>query len=231
MENSSIVPNHLGLILDGNRRWAKAHGLSTLDGHQAGYRTLKEITKHAVNSGVKFVTAFIFSTENWTRTPREVKYLMDLTLKKLVKDVDELNKENIRIMWLGSKDKLSKKLLQAIDNAETLTSGNKKGTLCFCFNYGGAQEIVDAINQIITSDDSRHEITIEILEKHLYKPEIPPVDLTIRTSGEHRISGFMLYRVAYSELYFSDIYWPDFKTDDLDDAFHEYSKRQRRFGK
>ncbi len=230
MSESQTVPLHLGLILDGNRRWARAHSLPTLEGHRQGYNNLKDIAKAAINRGISYVSAFIFSTENWNRTPKEVKYIMDLTYKMLTRDVAELNEENIRVVWLGRPERLSRKLLQALKNAEESTKDNTKGTLCVCFNYGGRQELVDATKQLIKSGVTPAEVTMERLAANLYQPTIPPIDLLVRTSGEHRISGFMLYRAAYAELLFTDKFWPDFTDADLDLVLATYAERQRRFG-
>ena len=224
---SSEIPQHLSLILDGNRRWARERGLPTLEGHREGYDNLKTIAKAAIKRGVVYVSAFIFSTENWNRTPAEVKYLMNLAYKMLTKDVDELNKENIRVIWLGRLEGLSKRLIKAIKEAEAATANNTEGTLALCFNYGGQQEIVDAARQLA---DSGQEITEESFAEALYTPELPAVDLLVRTSGEHRLSNFMTWRTAYAELYFTDTYWPDFDESDLDTALNVYKKRHRRFG-
>lgn len=225
------MPKHVGLILDGNRRWARQRGLPTMEGHSQGYDNLKTITKHAINSGVSYVSAYIFSTENWQRAPKEVKYLMELAHRILTKDVIELDQENIRVVWLGSRDKVSDKLLTAIQKAEEKTKDNTRGTLALCFNYGGQQEILDAVKKIVDQGIRQENITPEVLENALYVPEVPSVDLLIRTSGEKRVSGFMLYRAAYAELYFSDKYWPDFGVSDFDDALAEYAERERRLGK
>lgn len=229
MSETSEIPTHVGLILDGNRRWAKAQGLPTLEGHRAGYANLKDIAKHAVNKGVKYISAYIFSTENWNRSKTEVKYLMDLALWYAKHEVAEVHKENIKVVFLGRKDGLSEKLIKAIENAESLTKNNVRGTLALCFNYGGQQEIVDAVNKIV--QNSTKEITKEDIENNLYSPEIPSIDLLIRTSGEQRISNFMLWRAAYAELYFVTKHWPDFKEQDFDIAIKEFSKRDRRLGK
>lgn len=230
-EKEQPIPRHVGFILDGNRRWARERGLPTLEGHSRGYDNLKGIAKFAVDRGVQYVSAYIFSSENWGRTPKEVKYLMDLAYRMLTKDVDELNKEQIRVVWLGSKEKVSSKLLKAIEHAEAATRSNTRSTLALCFNYGGQDELVDAVRQLAVQDLEPEEITRESLERALYAPEVPPVDLLIRTSGEQRISGYMLYRVAYAELYFTDKYWPDFSEADLDAALADYAERERRHGK
>lgn len=228
MSDNAKPLQHLGLILDGNRRWARAHNLPTLQGHKKGYENLKVIVKEAINSGIPFVSAYIFSTENWKRSQEEVSYLMDLALFVAKNEVKELHKENIRVVFLGSKEKLSNKLIQAIDKAEQLTQDNKKGTLALCFNYGGLQEIADAATKALST--GRSALTPEDIEQHLYAPDIPPVDLVIRTSGEQRISGFMLWRAAYAEMLFVQKNWPDFSVDDLKSAVDYYSSRERRFG-
>lgn len=231
MSMTKNVPNHLGLILDGNRRWAKERGLPALKGHKKGYDNLKTILKYAIESGVSYVSAYIFSLENWNRSKEEVGYLMRIAYQMLTKDLDEINKENIRIVWLGSKQKISKKLLDAIYNAEEKTKDNTRGTLCICFNYSGYQEIADAVVSIIKKKIPAEEVTPQIIEDNLYGKDIPRVDLVIRTSGEQRISNFMLWRINYSELYFTNTYWPAFSKKDLDIAFDEYASRERRFGK
>lgn len=222
------IPHHVGFILDGNRRWARSHDLPTLEGHRIGYDNLKTITKAAINRGVKVVSAYIFSTENWRRTPKEVKYLMSLAYNMLTKDVDELNREEIRIVWLGTKEGLSDRLIKAIKRAEELTASNTKGLLAICFNYGGHQEIVDATKRLV---EKGLEITEETMSKAIYGgTNVPQLDLIIRTSGEHRLSGFMLWRSDYAELYFADMYWPDFDEQALDAALEDYQTRQRRLG-
>lgn len=224
---TTIIPTHVGLILDGNRRWARGKGLPTLEGHRIGYNNLKDISKLAADRGIKYLSAFIFSTENWNRSKEEVKYLMNLAYTLLTRDVKELNKENIRVLWLGSRDRVSDKLQRAINKAVESTKDNTRGTLCLCFNYGGQQEIIDAAKQLAENDT---EITLQNFQSALYGPEVPDIDLLIRTSGESRTSGYMLWRAAYAELYFTDKYWPDFKETDLDMALKEYANRQRRFG-
>jgi undecaprenyl diphosphate synthase len=228
--STSSIPLHVGLILDGNRRWARARGLSTLQGHRIGYDNLKDIAKAAFNRGVGYVSAYIFSTENWDRTKREVNYLMNLAYRMLTKDVHELNEENIKIIWLGSPEKLSAKLVQAIASAEELTKNNTKGTLCICFNYGGKQEIADSFNQLMKTKKSKSVVTVDDVNNNIYHPEVPPVDLVIRTSNERRFSGFMLWRLTYAEFYFVKKYWPDFSVADLSRILRDYSKRDRRFG-
>lgn len=231
MEEQSSIPVHLGIILDGNRRWAKSQNLPTLEGHRVGYQNLKDITKYAFDRGVSYVSAFMFSTENWSRTKEEVKYLMALILNVLTREINELNSANIKVVWLGTTDRLSDKIIKAIDNAEEKTKNNTNGTLCLCFNYGGHQEIIDAVKKIVSKNTPIDQIDKQLIKDSLYAPQVPAVDLMIRTSGENRTSGFMLYRSAYSELYFTDKHWPEFKAHDLDLALDDYALRHRRFGK
>lgn len=231
MSESADIPLHLGIILDGNRRWAKDRGVTTFQGHKNGADNLKKITKAAVKKGVKYVSAYVFSAENWERAKSEISYLMSLAQRFLTQELDELNREDIRLLWFGNPSKLSTKLVKAIRNAEESTKNNSSGTLCLCFNYGGYQEIADAFNKMLKDKKTiEAEVSPEQIEQSLYYPSIPPVDLVIRTSGEQRLSGFMLWRAAYAELYFVDKQWPDFNERELDRAFDFYKNRERRFG-
>lgn len=225
-----LLPIHIGIILDGNRRWAKEHGKSSLEGHKAGYEALKKVTEAAFDRGIKFVSVYVFSTENWNRKADEVSYLMDLALEVFKKDIKRLHKKGIKVLWLGTKDRLSNKHLEAIKKAVELTKNNTKGTVCFCFNYGGTQEIVDGIKKFISSGQDVEDLTVGSFRGYLYEPEVPDIDIIVRTSGEERISNFMLWRAAYSELYFMNKHWPDFGADDVDNIIDEYNTRQRRFG-
>lgn len=227
---SGHVPNHLGLILDGNRRWARTRGLPTLEGHKEGYDNLKSIAEHAFNSGVKYVSAYVFSTENWNRSEDEVTYLMSLLLKFFKKDCKQLNKKGVKIMWLGSRLKLSEKILKAVDEAAEMTKNNTKGVLALCFNYGGYDEISEAVKKIIKLGAKPEDVNPELIRGNLFSPDLPDLDLVIRTSGEQRISNFMLWRIAYSEFYFTDKFWPEFHPADLQIALDDYANRSRRFG-
>lgn len=227
-DTAQTVPKHLGLILDGNRRWAKERGVAAKDGHMAGYENLKKIVDAAFDRDISYVSTYIFSTENWQRTRPEVTFLLNLALRMVTRDLQELHEKGIKIVWLGSDERLSKRLIQALDKAVKTTKDNTRGVLALCFNYGGQQEIVEATQKLQAAGT---EITKEAIETQLYGgTQIPPIDFLIRTSGEHRISNFMLWRVAYSELYFTDVMWPDFSSVELDKALAEYAKRQRRFG-
>lgn len=230
-QNATLnLPTHVGLILDGNRRWARAHGLPPLEGHRKGYENLKTIARAAFDSGVKYVSAYIFSTENWNRSKQEVAYLMKLLRWVLQSEVEALHREGCRVLVMGTKQRLSKTILRAITAAEEKTAHNKRGTLVLCLDYGGQQEIADAAKQLVTAGYRSEEITPELVTRFLYQPEVPSLDLLIRTSGEQRISNFMLWRANYSELLFVPQHWPDFTPDDLQAALREYTRRQRRFG-
>lgn len=228
--SEKIIPKHVGYIVDGNRRWAKQRGIPAYEGHLAGYNNLHEIAAVTFELGVKYVSAYVFSTENWKRSQSEVGKLMDLVLKTLASDIPILQKNNIRLEVVGSRENLKPKIIQAIEKAELETAGNTAGTLALCFNYGGQNEIVDAVKKIVQSGKSADEITAELIEENLYNPDIPPVDLIVRTSGEQRISNFMLWRAAYSELMFVEKMWPDLTKHDVKEMLEEYNNRSRRFG-
>lgn len=229
-KTDTLVPTHLGLILDGNRRWAKEHGLPTIEGHRQGQKTLRKIVKSAVKSGVRYISAYAFSTENWQRDRDEVKQLMKLFAWALKHEVKELDRQGIRLRVIGSKIQMGHALAKAVHEAEEKTKDNDRGTLLICLDYGGQQEIVDAVKRIAELGYAPEDITPELISKFLYAPDVPPIDLVIRTSGEQRISNFMLWESAYSELLFDKINWPDFDEARLQAAFEEYTKRQRRFG-
>lgn len=223
---------HLGVILDGNRRWAKSQGIDKLEGHLRGYENFQTIAEAAIDRGVEFISAYVFSTENWNRPEEEVSYLMDLLYKVATTKVAEVHEKDIRVRFLGSKDNLRPEIVEAIDAAEAKTAENGRGTIAFCLNYGGQKEIVDAVRSLIeeNEDIGPGDITKEAITGHLYEPDIPPVDLVLRTSGEQRISNFMLWRVAYAEFMFVKKHWPEFSEEDLDTALNDYAGRQRRFG-
>ena len=222
-------PEHIGIIIDGNRRWACQHGKKSITGHKAGYKALSRVIKHTRNKGVSYITVYVFSSENWKRSEEEVSGLMKLVRYVFANELESFVGEDLRLRVIGSRTELPKDIVKSIEAAEASTVNNKNGTLVLCFNYGGQQEIAYAANK--ASQSGKQAITTEDIEDNLYAPDIPPVDLIIRTGGEKRISNFMLWRAAYSELYFSDKYWPDFGPEDLDRALEEYSERQRRFGK
>lgn len=226
-DSDNVLPNHIGIIPDGNRRWAKANGQTSLQGHQRGFDITKDVFQRAFDRGIKYLSIYAFSTENWNRTKEEVGYLMKIYERWLARDLRELEEKGICFRWLGQQDGLPSSLIKILSEAEQRTAANMGGTLGICLNYGGLQELADATTELAKIGD---EATPESLMKHLYAPEIPPVDLVIRTSGEQRTSGFMLARAAYSEFYFVEKHWPDFTPADLDAAIDDYSHRQRRFG-
>ena len=225
------LPTHVGYIIDGNRRWAKAHGLPKYEGHLAGYNALKDVLLETLSRGVKYASAYVFSMENWKRSEEEVGHLMGLLLKILEADVPIFIENNVRLRVVGSRSGLSEAILKAIDKAEESTKDLENGELLLCLNYGGHLEIADAVKEIVRSGVSADEVTPELISQHIYAPEVPPCDIIVRTSGEQRLSNFMLWRSAYSELHFIDKNWPDMTTDDVDDILEEYSRRNRRLGK
>lgn len=226
----STVPQHIGYIVDGNRRWARQHGLPTYEGHLAGYDAVQEVVRATFEAGVKYVSAYVFSTENWKRSEEEVGRLMSLALKIARSDVKVLLDNNIRVRVIGSRQGVDEKIVKEIDDIEARSANNTAGTLVLCFNYGGQLEIVDAFRKMIEAGISAEDITTDTVAEYLYAPDIPPVDMIVRTGGEQRISNFMLWRAAYSELLFLDKYWPDMTKEDVKAILKEYSERNRRFG-
>ena len=219
---------HLGIIADGNRRWARERGLPTLEGHKKGFNAIPELVDGASEAGIKFITFYVFSTENWGRSADEVSYLMKLAETRILKYAEKLATKNARMLILGSHDRISPKLASILEKAEKVTEKCTGITVCLCFNYGGEEEIADAA-RIASEIDG--EITPDTIRSHLYHPEVPNVDMVVRTSGEERISGFMLWRVAYAEFYSMKKYFPEMGKDDINDILAEYEKRNRRFGK
>lgn len=221
------IPCHVGIIMDGNGRWAKERGLNRSKGHEAGYKTLKTTAKYILDSGVKVLSVFAFSTENFNRPKEEVDFLMNLFIKGFKKDSAFFNKENIKVVFSGRKESLKKDVIEAMEYLSESTKNNTKGILNICLNYGGRSEIVDAVNHIIK--DNLKEVDEEVINNYLYN-KLPDIDLLIRTSGEVRISNFMLWQLSYAELYFPKCYFPDFNQEEFDKALLEYTKRDRRFG-
>lgn len=228
------IPYHVGIILDGNGRWATERGLKRSEGHKAGFETLKILSKHVFTRGVKVLSVFAFSTENFNRTKDEVDYLMNLFLKGFKSSIKEFNKNNIKVVFSGRKEPLSDKVYESMKSLEKETLNNTGGILNICLNYGGQTEIVDTtkklINDVLNGKLKTEDITPEIFMKNLYN-DLPPIDFLIRTSGEIRISNFMLFSLAYAEMYFPLTYFPDFKESEFEKALEEYTKRDRRFGK
>lgn len=222
------IPHHLGIIIDGNRRWAEEKSLPALQGHRKGMEKVEKTIIWSLNKGIKILTLFLFSTENWKRSKREVNYLMALIKRSFSKkNVEKINKEGIIIKVIGQRERLPLPLQKLIKEAEELTENNKKMILNFALSYGGRAEIVEAIKKIIGKKIPPERITEEIISQNLWTTDL---DLFIRTGKEQRISNFLLWQSAYSELYFCKKYWPDFTEKDLDEALEEYGRRQRRFG-
>ena len=228
--NGAGVPRHLGLILDGNRRWAKEHGVPIYEGHKAGYRNVERIMDAALERGVECISVYAFSTENWNRSADEVRQLMKLFLWIFKHELENLKRHGVRVHVLGNKLRIGKALLKAVHQAEEETRYNTRGTLLFCLDYGGQQEIVDAMKQLVGAGMSAGEITPDQITSQIAKNGVPPVDLIIRTSGEQRLSNFMLWEAAYSEFMFTPTKWPDFSVEELNEMLDEYAKRHRRFG-
>lgn len=221
------VPSHIAIIMDGNGRWAKKRGMPRTYGHKAGADTLRKILTYCGELGVKYLTVYAFSTENWKRAKEEVDALMFLFKTYLKNEKKLLMKNNVKFLVSGRREGVSQDLLAEINRLEEATKGNTGITLNIAFNYGGRSELVDAIKEIIKHDEK--EITEEIVEKYLYN-QLPDPELLIRTSGEMRISNFLLWQIAYSEIYVTETYWPDFDRDELIKAIESYQKRERRFG-
>lgn len=229
------VPQHVALVMDGNGRWAKARGLPRTEGHAAGESSLFDVLEGAVDIGVKWVSAYAFSTENWRRSPDEVRYLMNFNRDVIRRRRDEMNDLGIRIKWSGRRPRLWRSVINELQVAEELTKENDVCTLTMCVNYGGRAEIADAVSRIAKDvaagllDPSK--ISEKSIARYLYDPSLPDVDLFIRSSGEQRTSNFLLWQSAYAELMFVDTLWPDFDRLDLWDACLQYAGRERRFGK
>jgi undecaprenyl diphosphate synthase len=218
-----VAARYVAIIMDGNARWASERGLPVLEGHREGARTLKQTVRNAVQLDVKELTVYAFSTENWTRPRWEVEGLMAMFAELIDSETPELNEEGVRMRFVGRRDGVSDTLRERMDWAERETAGNERMTLFVAFNYGGRAEIVDAARRFEGGDE-------EDFAKLLYAPEMNDPDLLIRTSGEHRLSNYLLWQSAYSELVFSDVLWPDFDHDELAAALNEYASRERRFG-
>ena len=224
---SEHIPKHIGIIMDGNGRWAESKGLSRSDGHAAGAKSVKKVVERCTQLGVKYLTLYSFSTENWVRPESEVDALMELLILQLVTEVPELVKQGIRIRHYGSRKKFSSEVLRAIDDACEATIDGETLTIGLALDYSGRSEILYAIEKLI-KDGS--EITQENLESHLYTAGIPDPDLLIRTAGEYRVSNFLLWQIAYSEIFVTKECWPDFTGDSLDAAIVDYATRTRKYG-
>lgn len=228
----SDAPLHIGYILDGNRRWAKKHGLPTYEGHLAGYNALKDIVEATAERGVRYISFYTFSTENWSRAESEVRGIMRLIRRLFKTDIKELVKKGFKLVVLGGREHLPDDICQMIDDAEATSAGGERATLAMCFNYGGQQEIVRAATSMARDFQGQalEKATVEDFARYLDHPEVPPCDLIVRTSGEQRLSNFMLWRSAYAEFIFLEKFWPEMTADDVDAILEEYTNRSRRYG-
>jgi undecaprenyl diphosphate synthase len=225
------IPAHIACVMDGNGRWAQRRGLPRTEGHAAGEQALFDTVEGALDIGVRWLTAWAFSTENWRRPADEVRYLMGFNEALLVRRRDELHDKNVRVRFIGRRDwRVPRRVLRRMDETVELTRGNTGMTLTMAFNYGGRAEILDAMRALIASGMPADKVTEKRVRDHLYAPDMPDPDLVVRTSGEFRLSNFMLWELAYSELVFTDVLWPDFRRQHLFDAIREYQSRDRRFG-
>ncbi len=228
------IPKHLAVIMDGNGRWAKSRGLPRVFGHKKGAEVVTDVVKYCSGCGVKYLTLYTFSTENWLRPKDEVSFLMDLLNKYLEKEVEEMDRNNVRLLVSGRLNMLPESSRKLIDSSVSKLSGNTGMVLNLALSYGGRGEIADAVKKIAervkAGEINPQDIDETLLAENLYNPEVPDTDLIIRTGGERRISNFMLWRAAYGEFYFTDCLWPDFNSDELDKAFADFSGRVRRFG-
>jgi undecaprenyl diphosphate synthase len=234
LERDSI-PAHVGIVMDGNGRWARQRGLPRTEGHAAGESAMFDTVEGAVDAGLGWLTLYAFSTENWNRPRSEVTYLMGFNRGLLRRRRDELNEMNVRIRFLGRRDwRVPRSVLREMDASEDLTRDNTGMTLTMAFNYGGRVEIADAVRRILEDHDAGclrgERIGPESITRRLYHPDMPDPDLIIRTSGEERLSNFLLWQAAYAELYFTPVLWPDFNREHLFEAIRDYQKRSRRFG-
>ncbi len=230
----NAVPEHIALVMDGNGRWANGKGLTRIEGHRAGEPSLLDVVAGAIQIGVKHLSVYAFSTENWRRSPDEVRFLMGFNRDVLHRRRDQLNDWGVRIRWAGRRPRLWRSVIEELQFAERLTAGNSVLTLTMCVNYGGRTEIQDAVRSIAEEVAAGRlkpsGITEKTLQRHLYIPDLPDVDLFVRSSGEQRLSNFMLWQSAYAEMVFLDTLWPDFTREQLWQAIGLYAQRTRRFG-
>ena len=225
------IPKHIAAVMDGNGRWAQARGLKRTQGHEAGEDALFDTLEGALDLGVEWFTVYAFSTENWRRPAEEVKFLLGFNEQLLMRRRDELNERGVRINFIGRRDwRVPRRLLKRMDEAVELTKNNKRLTFTIAFNYGGRAEIVDAVRRLIDEGVPSSKIDERAIARRLYDPAMPDPDLVLRTSGECRLSNFLMWEAAYSELLFVDTLWPDFRRDHLFDAVRVFQERERRFG-
>ena len=230
MEQAPGVPRHVGIIMDGNGRWARARNRPHSFGHRAGVRAIKRVMYGCEDLGIEVLSVYAFSTENWARPRTEVRALMRLFHETLEREFAEIHQRGIRIIVSGRRHELSRRMQERIEDAERRTAGNPNGTLNVCLNYGGRAEIVDAVRRLVGEAAAPEAVDEAALAARLYHPELPDPDLVIRTAGERRMSNFLLWQTAYSELYLTNVLWPDFDRAELERAVAEYAGRVRRFG-
>jgi undecaprenyl diphosphate synthase len=225
------VPAHVACVMDGNGRWANARGLPRTEGHAAGEEALLDVVNGALEIGVRWITLYAFSTENWRRPADEVRYLMGFNESLLMRRRDELNEKGVRIRFAGRRDwRVPRRVLKRMDESIELTKGNDRMTMTMAFNYGGRAEIVDAVRGLVAEGIAPNKVDEKAIRRHLYFPDMPDPDLVIRTSGETRISNFLLWEIAYSELVFPEVLWPDMRRQHLYEAVIDFQQRVRRFG-
>ncbi len=224
------VPHHVAIIMDGNGRWAQQRGLTRLEGHRAGVNNINPILRALNSKGVKYVTLYAFSTENWRRPEDEVSGIFQILEEIIVKETEDLHKEGVRIQHIGNIKGLSPTLQKAVNNSVKLTAANTGMTLGIALNYGGRAEILDAIRKIIAAGLKPEKLNEDTFRKYLYNADLPDADLVIRTGGEFRTSNLLIWQTAYSEYYFTPVLWPDFTEAEVDKALLDFSQRQRRFG-
>ncbi len=230
MSGEGAVPAHVAIVMDGNRRWARARHLPAIAGHRAGVETIRRTLRHARERGVRYLTLYSFSTENWRREPAEVEGLMRLLEETILRETDSLVRDGVRLRVIGRLFELSERLQLAIEGAVRATAGGRD-TMTIAFNYGGRAEIVDAVRAISREGVTPDAIDESTIAAHLYAPDMPDPDLFIRTGGELRVSNFLLWQVAYSEMWATPVLWPDFAVKDLDAAIGAFASRERRFGR
>jgi undecaprenyl diphosphate synthase len=225
------IPAHVACVMDGNGRWAQRRGLPRTDGHSAGEEALFDTVEGALDIGLDWLTVYAFSTENWRRPRDEVKFLMNFNESILMRRRDELHERGVRMRFIGRRDwRVPKRLLRRMDEAEELTAGNRTMTFTMAFNYGGRAEIVDAVRAIVAEGVAADKVDEKTIARHLYAPDMPDPELMVRTSGEFRTSNYLLWQLAYSELVFTEVLWPDFRREHLFAAIREFQQRDRRFG-
>lgn len=232
-EKTLLIPKHVAMVLDGNRRWAKEKGMPTLKGHQKGFENIRDLAPYIFDKGVKVLSVYAFSEQNFNRSQDEVNYLMDIFVNMFKKECEKIHNENIKIVFSGRRNRLRDDVVEAMNEITEKTQNNTRGIFNVCLGYSGQQEICDMTKKLcemykegkIELDD----ITTEFVQANLYQ-DLPPVDLMVRTSGENRLSNFMMYQNSYAEFYFSEVYFPDFNAEEFDKAILEFNKRNRRFG-